>query len=208
MSAGEKGQDKVYFVAAVMQITGTAYMLWMGVSSASSGEAKRATWEFVLALVYVISVALSFLAWRNARQQASSTLATEIEALKASNLQQQQEWAKDRAELLKKLNALQNPIPHAAISAYASGSREANIEEQWRSLNNGEKELVRFVLFNGTATLLQIINYMLKEGLADGVGIMKRVQASTSFVLGNIGDLHPEFTINPELKPDLMRLSR
>lgn len=67
---------------------------------------------------------------------------------------------------------------------------------------------MKFVLFNGSVSLVQVINYMLKEGFADGVGLMKKVQASTSFMLGNIGDLHPEFTINPELKADLMRLSR
>jgi threonine/homoserine/homoserine lactone efflux protein len=44
VSGREKGQDKVSFAAAVMQITGTAYMIWMGVSSASSGETKKATW--------------------------------------------------------------------------------------------------------------------------------------------------------------------
>jgi hypothetical protein len=208
VSAGEKRQDKIYFVAAVMQITGTAYMIWMGVSSASSGETKKATWAFIGAFVYVISVAMSFWAWRNARQQGSSALATDIEALKSSNLQQQQEWAKDRAALLKKLDALENPIPHVAMSAYAPGSREAHIEEQWRSLNASEKEVVRFVLFNGKATQLQLINHMQKEGFADGLSVMRRVQAKCTFVMGNINELDPEFTVNPEVKADLMRLSR
>jgi ABC-type nickel/cobalt efflux system permease component RcnA len=200
--------DRIVLAAALMQITGTAYIVWMGVSSASNGETKRATWEFMVVALYVLSMAIFFALWRKSLHQGPSDLAKEVEALRASNLQHQQEWAKDRAALLKKIEALENPIPHVAMSAYSPGSREAHIEEQWRSLNAGEKEAVRFVLFNGTVTLLQVINHMLKEGFADGVKIMKAVKTNTSFVLGNIGDLHPEFTINPEVKADLMRLSR
>jgi hypothetical protein len=94
------------------------------------------------------------------------------------------------------------------MSAYAPGSREANIEEQWRSLNASEKEAVPFVLFNGKATQLQLINHMQKEGFADGLSVMRRVQAKSTFVTGNINELDPEFSINSEVKADLMRLSR
>jgi ABC-type nickel/cobalt efflux system permease component RcnA len=200
--------DRIVLAAALMQITGTAYIVWMGVSSASNGETKRATWAFIVVVLYALSMVMFLMVWRKSSHQESSDLAKEVEALKTSNLQHQQEWAKDRATLLKKIEALENPIPHVAMSAYSPGSREAHIEEQWRSLNASEKEAVRFVLFNGTATQLQLINHMQKEGFTDGLSVMRRVQAKSTFVTGNINELDPEFSINSEVKADLMRLSR
>jgi len=201
-------RDAIVLVAALMQITGTAYIVWMGVSSASNGETKKATWAFIVVALYVLSMVLFFAVWRNSLHQGPSDLVKEIEFLKASNLQQRQDWDKDKSTLLQKLEALENPIPQVAMSAYAPGSRESNIEEQWRSLNASEKEAVRFVLFNGKATQLQLINHMQKEGFADGLSVMRRVQAKSTFVTGNINELDPEFTVNPEVKADLMRLSR
>jgi hypothetical protein len=200
--------DRIVLAAALMQITGTAYMVWMGASSASNGETKRATWAFVVVVLYVVSMVIFLMVWRKSLHQGPSDLAQEIESMKASNLQQRQDWEKDRSTLLKKLEALENPIPQVAMSAYAPGSREAHIEEQWRALNASEKEAVRFVLFNGKATQLQLINHMQREGFADGLSVMRRVQAKSTFVMGNISELDPEFSINPDVKADLMRLSR
>jgi hypothetical protein len=204
MSRSKGTVTAIFLIAAFAQITSTFHQIWMGVSSASNGETRRATWSFIFAFGYAGSLGLLFWAWSKRPYQNSKELAGQVAVLQ----NQQQDWVQDRETLLSKIQALEHPIPQAAFSAYAPGTREAHIEEQWRTLNNGEKELVRFVLFNGTVALLQIINYMLKEGFADGVSAMKKVQSRTSFIVGNIGDLHPEFTINPELKADLMRLSR
>jgi hypothetical protein len=192
-------------VAAVMQITGTLYLLWLGVSSASNGETKKATWTFIICFLYVVS---TYWVWHKARSTNADQLAKQIDELRVSNQKQQQAWEKDRHELLEKINSLENPIPHAAVSAYSPGSREARVEQQWHSLTAGEKEAVRFILFNGTATILQLVNHLHKEGFAESVSVVNTVQAKSAFVLGNFNEPDAAFTINPEFRPDLLRLSR
>jgi hypothetical protein len=91
----------------------------------------------------------------------------------------------------------------------APDPRQERIQAQWAELTEAEKSLVRFVLFNHTVTVPQIITHMGREGYAQPMNVLKKVQMQTTFIVGRLGDPKQEvFSINSEFRDQLLAISR
>ncbi len=68
-----------------MQVVGTAYLLWIGISNTSSGTTQRATWAFLAAAALVTSLVLGWVA-DNRRGKERKTLLARIEKLESKTV--------------------------------------------------------------------------------------------------------------------------